>query len=633
MCGIVGRQQRDPLPLDTLERLARTMNRCLRHRGPDSEGYWTDPLGRCALGFSRLAIQDLSPAANQPMRSEGGRYVLVYNGEVYNAEELRDWLGRPPSSFRTHGDTEVLLACFERFGIEQTLPRVNGMFAVGLWDNETGVLALARDRVGKKPLYYTTDADCMSFASELKAILSVDASSRQLCAEALEAYFSLIYIPAPLAIFEGVHKLRPGHIVRVRNGAVVSDQPYWTLEAILENRSRKNRTYPELVSEAEALLEDAVRRRLISDVPVGLLLSGGIDSSLVACMLSRLGADVQSFTIGVPDRELDEAAEAHAIAKKLGIRHTVLALTHADTLHLANSAIDFLDEPFGDPSAVPTFAVCYLARQSTTVLLSGDGGDEVFGGYLRHQWGVRPRHWVAHLYGRYRARSLSLSCREVALEMYRRLMSSGVNGEHMLAKRLDHFAGRLDRLPAMSLLDYMRYLDFRLYLPDDILFKIDRMSMANSVELRSPFLDHRLVDFSWTLPDSALLEVNVRKRITRDLFARHIGSAFLQHKKHGFALPVANWLRGPLREQTETALTELAGRDDLPLSGESLLQLRGRLNAGQHLDGNCAWKIWLAFTFWRWSCAWERAGGGERFEPTRNIPNRIDDISQLPFVH
>jgi asparagine synthase (glutamine-hydrolysing) len=608
MCGIVGRQQRDRLAVGTLERLARRMNRCLRHRGPDSEGYWTDPYERCALGFSRLAIQDLSPEANQPMRSESGRYALVYNGEVYNADELRDWLGRSLSSFRTHGDTEVLLAWFDRFGLERTLPKVNGMFAVGLWDNETDTLSLARDRVGKKPLYYTTDAGCVSFASELKAILSVDTSSRLLSAEALEAYFSLTYIPAPLAIFEGVHKVRPGHIVRVRDGAILSEEPYWTLEALLENRERKNRPYAELLSETETLLEDAVRRRLISDVPVGLLLSGGIDSSLVAYMLGRLAADVESFTVGVPDRELDEAAEAHAIAEKLGIRHTILSLSDSDAFQLANTAIDSLDEPFGDSSAVPTYAVCSLARQRSTVLLGGDGGDEVFGGYTRHLWGVRPRAWVSDLYGRCRARSPWLSRQQVALEIYRRLMSSGKYSGSMSRKRLEHFTGELEKIPSATILDYLRYLDFKLYLPDDILVKTDRMSMASSIELRSPFLDYRLVEFSWTLPDSALVNGSTRKRITRDLFIKNIGPECLQHKKHGFALPVVDWLLGPMREQVDSAFEDLGRRDDLPWGKEYLRQLRQQLLRRLRLDAD---RAWLVFMFWRWSQVWERAHGGD----------------------
>ena len=609
MCGIVGCQPRDPLSVGTLERLTGTMNRSLRHRGPDSVGYWTDSYGRCALGFSRLAIQDLSPAANQPMRSESGRYALVYNGEVYNAEELRDWVGRPSSSFRTHGDTEVLLACFEKFGMEQTLPRVNGMFAVGLWDNETGLLSLARDRVGKKPLYYTTDAGCVSFASELKAILSVGSSSRQLSAEALEAYFSLTYIPAPLSIFEGVHKVRPGHIVRVRNGAILSEEPYWTLEALLGNRERKSRPYAELLSEAETLLEDAVRRRLIGDVPVGLLLSGGIDSSLVAYMLGRLGADVESFTIGVPDRELDEAAEAHAIAEKLGIRHTILPLSDSHALQLANTAIDSLDEPFGDSSAVPTYAVCSLARQRSTVLLGGDGGDEVFGGYTRHLWGVRPRAWVSDVYSRYRAKSPWLSRQQIALEIYRRLMSSGRCSGSISRERLQHFTGRVENFPEATLLDYLRYLDFKLYLPDDILVKTDRMSMAVSAELRSPFLDYRLIEFSWTLPDSALVNVSTRKRITRDLFIKHIGPEYLQQKKHGFALPLVDWLLGPMREQVESAFDDLGRRDDLPWGNEYLQHLRQRLPGGLRLDAD---RAWLVFIFWRWSQIWEPGYCGDK---------------------
>jgi asparagine synthase (glutamine-hydrolysing) len=411
-----------------------------------------------------------------------------------------------------------------------------------------------------------------------------------------------MYVPAPLTIFDGVRKVRPGHIVEVRDGAVVGERPYWTLDIFLQTRGREERPYEEIVSHAESLLEDAVRRRLISDVPVGLLLSGGIDSGLVAYMLAHGGADIESFTIGVEDGELNEAFEAHAIATQLGIRHTVLTLTQADTLRLTDTLIDFLDEPFADSSAIPTYAVCYLARRHMTVLLSGDGGDEVFGGYLRHRWAVRPRQWAALLYARYRAHSPWLRHSQVALEIYRRLMSSGTNGGSMSAHSLDYFAGGLDRLPTMSLLDYMRYLDFQLYLPDDILVKVDRMSMANSIELRSPFLDYRLVEFSWTLPDSMLLEGNVRKRVTRDLFTRHIGSKFLQREKHGFAIPLVDWLLGPLREQLDTAFHELGRRDDLPWGGDHLARLWRKLPAGRRVDAD---RAWLVFMFWRWSLVWE----------------------------
>jgi asparagine synthase (glutamine-hydrolysing) len=606
MCGIAGRQLRDPAAPESLERVALAMTRSIVHRGPDSDGSWVDPRGRCVLGFRRLAIQDLSPLANQPMRSESGRFQIAYNGEVYNPEELREWLGRDPSSFRTHGDTEILLACFEKFGIEETLPRVNGMFAVALWDVETGTLSLARDRVGKKPIYYTTDIGSVTFASELKAILSADSSSRSISREALEAYFALTYIPAPMAIFDGVRKVLPGHILTVRNGAVVSERPYWTLDTVLEKRQKTRLSYAEIVAETEKLLEDAVRRRLISDVPVGLLLSGGVDSSLVALMLRRLGADIESFTVSVTDRDLDEAPAAQAIAKRLGIRHTILPLTDSDALQLANTAIGFLDEPFGDSSAVPTYAVCALARKRSTVLLGGDGGDEVFGGYTRHMWGVPPRAALSHLYSRYRAKSPWMSKHQVALEVYRRLMSSGDHSGSMSRQALERLAGDGKRFRDATLLDQLRYLDFKLYLPDDILVKTDRMSMATSIELRSPFLDYRLIEYSWTLPDSALLHRDVRKRITRDLFVRHIGPELLQRKKHGFALQLVDWLLGPLREEMDQAIEELSRYAGLPWSPAYLQSLRQQLSTRNR---TCADRAWLVLMFWRWSRRWKTGGG------------------------
>ncbi|HEV8261842.1 MAG TPA: asparagine synthase (glutamine-hydrolyzing), partial [Burkholderiales bacterium] len=300
MCGLAGQRWGASVPRERLERAGRAMNACLRHRGPDSAETWVEPRGLGVLAFSRLAIQDLSPAANQPMHSESGRYVVVYNGEVYNADELRALIGRAPQSFRTHSDTEVLLACFEGLGLERTLQAVNGMFAIVLWDRESGSLFLARDRLGKKPLHYAACRDCVSFASEIKSILRVQDAPRALDREALQAYFHLTYIPAPLTIFSGIRKVRPGHVLRIAPDLSIDERPYWSLHSVIANRNSRRLRYDEALEQAEALLEDAIRRRLISDAPVGVLLSGGIDSSLVSYILARrLNTSLETFTVGV----------------------------------------------------------------------------------------------------------------------------------------------------------------------------------------------------------------------------------------------------------------------------------------------------------------------------------------------
>ncbi len=604
MCGFAGRLHRHPMPAEGLRALGRRMNACLRHRGPDMEGYWTDPQALLTLAFSRLAIQDPSPAANQPMRSESGRFTLVYNGEIYNAGDLRQRIHRAPDTFHTHSDTEVLLACFESLGLEPTLQAANGMFAMAVWDATARSLFLVRDRLGKKPLHYCLERDCLSFASEIKAILRADGRSHDASREATEAYFQLSYIPAPLTIFDDVRKVRPGHILEIKSDLTSREWPYWSVDEALHVQSRRRLSHRDALEQTATLLEDAVRCRLVSDVPVGVLLSGGVDSSLVSHTLAkRLHISLQTFTIGLEDERLDEAEQARAIARALGVQHTPLQLSRQDSAGLVECVTGFLDEPFADYSAIPTYAICRLARAGATVLLTGDGGDEVFGGYTRYLWGVGWRSAVAHLYARYRRLRPALSRSQVALELYRRLMTVGGDGGSASPGFLRQWMAGFDRLPQLSVLDYLRYLDFQLYLPDDILVKTDRMSMANSVELRSPFLDHRLVEFSWQLADSALVHGDVRKRITRDLFLRAFGPELLQREKYGFGLPIGDWFLGPLRPQAEAAVEDLSRRPDFPLSGDQLRAVLNGLESGTQTAGH---RMWAVYAFWRWSQLWEK---------------------------
>ncbi len=604
MCGFSGRLHRDPMPAEPLREVVRRMSSCLRHRGPDMEGYWTDPKGMLALGFSRLAIQDLSPAANQPMHSESGRFTIVYNGEIYNADELRRRIQRAPGSFRTHSDTEVLLACVESLGLEATLRAVNGMFAFALWDGVASSLFLVRDRLGKKPLHYSLERDGLTFASEIKAILRAGAGAHTVSREATEAYFQLTYIPAPLTIFEDVRKVRPGHILEIKADLSTREWPYWSVDALLHAQGDRRQSHRDAVEQAATLLEDAVRCRLVSDVPVAVLLSGGVDSSLVAHTLAkRLHISLQTFTIGLEDKRLDEADQAYSLAHALGVQHTPLQLCRQDAVGLLECVTGFLDEPFGDYSAIPTYAICRLARVGATVLLTGDGGDEVFGGYTRYLWGTGWRNDVAHLYARYRRMRPALSNSQVALEVYRRLMTVGSDGGSAAPEFLKRWAAGFDQLPPLSVLEYLRYLDFQLYLPDDILVKTDRMSMANSVELRSPFLDYRLVELSWRLANDALVRGDMRKRITRELFVRAFGPKRLQKEKHGFGLPIGDWFLGPMRPQAEAAVDDLSRRPDLPLSGKQLRAILADLRSGTQ---TAAHRMWLVYAFWRWSQLWER---------------------------
>ncbi len=605
MCGIAGFLRREPGRMDELECAARSMRAAMTHRGPDMSGMWAHPAGLGALAFARLSIQDLSPDANQPMHSESGRYALVFNGEVYNCDELRALIGRPANSFRTHSDTEVLLACIDKLGLEATLKRVNAMLALALWDRETGSVFLARDRIGKKPLHYAVTPDEVCFASEIKALLQRP-TPRDLCPEALDAYFALTYIPAPLTVWRAVRKVRPGHILEIRPDLSLRERAYWSCAEVLEGVAGNRRAASDSQEQATALIKDAARRRLISDVPVGVLMSGGLDSTLVAHTVARgLGVPLQTFTIGVEDRNIDETRGAQAIAAKLGVEHTALTLSRADAAELVDDVTSFLDEPFGDYSAIPTYAVCRLAKPHATVLLSGDGGDEVFGGYNRYRWSKGPRALVGQVYARWRRGDWRMSAREVALEIYRRLMTWGRDRGSLEADRLERWSGGLSHLPRLTNLQYLRYIDFQLYLPDDILAKTDRMSMACSVELRSPLLDYRLIEFSWGLPDAALVSGGTRKVLMRRMFADAVGPELLQSRKHGFGLPVGAWLAGPLREQVETAVEETCKRDDIPVDAPTIRKWWTALKS----DGStAAHSTWLIYAMWQWSQRWERKG-------------------------
>lgn len=602
MCGFAGLVGREQARTDLLENTVSRMNACIRHRGPDSEATWVDPSNRAAFAFSRLAIQDLSPLADQPMHSESGRYTILYNGEIYNTDELRLLIARGPETFRTHCDTEVLLACIEKLGLETTLRRANGMFAIALWDKERRVLSLARDRLGKKPLHYSPDASRFLFASEIKAILRVDSGDRQLSAAAVDAYFALTYIPAPLSIFKGIHKVRPGHILEINENLAMTESAYWSLGHLADSKSPRSVAYTEAVEECSALIDDASRRRLVSDVPIGVLLSGGVDSSLIAHTIAqRLGVPLKTFTIGLEDETLDELPAARALAAKIGVENISLLLSKQGAFELIDQVMNYLDEPFGDFSALPTYAVCHLARNEATVLLSGDGGDEVFGGYTRYPWAVGLKSIAAWGYAAYRSGTLRVGRRELAIEIYRRLMSLGSADGSMPAAELQKLLGS-DGVAA-SALQYLRYIDMSLYLPDDILVKTDRMSMANSIELRSPLLDYRLVEFSWRLPDSALVYRGQRKRILRELFIQRFGASSLQGKKQGFTLPVADWLVGPLRDQLETAITTLKQRAELAPYMPRLEGYWKGLLAGDRSLGH---QVWTIYAFWRWLILWER---------------------------
>lgn len=575
------------------------------HRGPDDHGVWADHEAGLFLGHRRLSIVDLSAAGHQPMASASGRYVCVYNGEIYNHRELRaalDAAGAAPA-WRGHSDTEVMLAAFEAWGVEGGLRKLNGMFALALWDRERRCLVLARDRLGEKPLYYGRPGGTFMFGSEIKSLAVHPDFERTIDRQALTLFLRYNYVPAPFSIWRGVFKLPPGHYVEIgdRGHAMSDPVAYWDFRAVAEQGAADPLPdEPGLVDELEALLSDAVGRRMVADVPVGAFLSGGIDSSLIVALMQRQSArPVRTFTIGFNEQGYNEAGHARRIADHLRTDHTELFVTPADALAVVPRLPLIWDEPFSDSSQIPTFLVSALTRRHVTVSLSGDGGDEIFGGYNRYVAAMRLWNAGRRLPGPARSLLAGLARSRAGPLMASAAMrfSSPRKRPMGLGERLPKIAhaleaGSVDALyqrlvshsddPAALVIgggepvgfggpllpDFpdprqaMMYLDTITYLPDDILVKVDRASMAVSLEARVPYLDHRVVEFAWRLPMAAKIRGGTGKHILRELLRRHVPESFFDRPKAGFTLPLGDWLTGALRDWAEDLLDERRLREE-----------------------------------------------------------------------
>ncbi len=626
------------------------MTDTLRHRGPDDAGVFVDAEAGIALGTRRLAIMDLSAHGHQPMESADGRYVVTYNGEVYNFAKLRSELEGAGHRFRGGSDTEVLVAAIERWGMEQALVRSNGMFGLAVWDRRDQKLRLARDRFGEKPLYYGWAGSAFVFGSELKALRAHPGFSAEIDRDALALYFRHNCIPSPFSIYRGVAKLTAGNIVTIERsthpGHLPEPVPYWSLTEVVDvaSRSRAQRPIDEVLDELDGILGDAVALRMGSDVPLGALLSGGIDSSLVVAMMQRRqAAKVRTFTIGFDDAAYDEAAYARRVANHLGTEHMELSVTARDAIDVIPSLPRLYDEPFADSSQIPTAMLAALTRRHVTVALSGDGGDEMFGGYNRYVWAEhfwrRVRHVPAPL-RRWSADALAalspdtwdrvlgraapvlprrLRVRNPGTKVHKvaRVLPAADLGQTYLAlvsQTADPTALVLGaREPATILstpaswpqltdpVELMSYLDTMTYLPDDILTKVDRATMGVSLEARLPFLDPDVAAFAWRLPSDHKVRDGTGKWLLRRLLHRYVPAELVERPKAGFGVPLGSWLRSELRPWATDLLAPDRLRSEGLLDAQTVQRLwtehlSGRRDRAHDLWGILMFETWLAAT-------------------------------------
>jgi asparagine synthase (glutamine-hydrolysing) len=656
MCGFSGFVTNDESVLSRAHEYASRMAQAIKYRGPDDAGTWSDASAGIAMGFRRLSILDLSSAGHQPMQSSSGRFVMSFNGEIYNHTVLRDLLsaaqlGPNAQSWRGHSDSETLLACFEAWGLEETLKKTVGMFAIALWDKQTRTLHLARDRFGEKPLYYgwvtsaRSAATAFVFGSELKALRGYPEFSNPVSREALAMYMRFAYVPAPYSIYQNIFKLEPGcilsidtcdtllqaskllevgHVTNVPTAPSAPLRPptlkdglrmqrWWSLTSVVEDGAKNQiNSEEEALETLEQRLKDAVHVQSLADVPLGAFLSGGVDSScIVALMQAQSLSPIKTFTVGFEEAGFDESPYALAVAKHLGTEHNELFVSANQAQAVISDLPSMYDEPFADSSQIPTHLVCKAARQKVTVALSGDAGDELFGGYNRYFWG--PRIWNRLAWMPYSARQiLGTAIRAVPtagwdalsrpvnalLPASKNVARAGTNA-HKLAARLSSVrdmddlykslvsewqdpaqvvkgaaegasgeTGGVIREPVSMLSDplpscgldqpqlQMMYRDSMTYLPDDILCKVDRAAMAASLETRVPFLDHRVAELAWRLPLNMKIRNGQGKWALRKVLYKYVPKELIDRPKAGFAIPVGQWLRGPLKDWAEALLDE-----------------------------------------------------------------------------
>lgn len=625
MCGIAGIYSFSGQPDEGMARTVRAMSDTLHHRGPDDSGIWVDADSGIALGHRRLSILDLSPLGRQPMHSQCGRYVVTYNGEVYNHLELRKELDG--FSFKSTSDTETILAAISAWGLKEAVSRFVGMFAIGLWDKEVRSLSLVRDRLGIKPLYYGQAGDALVFGSELKALRAHPEFRSSIDRDALSLFFRHNYIPAPYSIYGAAKKLDPGTIAVFENG--VTDptlSTYWSAQEVwkygLDNPFDGSEN--EAVDELERVLGQAVSRRMLSDVPLGAFLSGGIDSTtVVALMQAHSDRPVRTFSIGFHEKAYNEAEHAKVVAQHLGTEHTELYVTPKDLLDVVPSIPRYWDEPFADSSQIPTYILSSLTREHVTVSLSGDGGDELFSGYQRYFWMDRwkelariPRPlrsvigqglkaipaWCFDLVGpvgrKIRWRLDLLGMKDFS-EFYRYFVSHFKRPDELVLGSTEPATAltRKENLITSDRFVQMALWDILSYLPDDILTKVDRASMGVALEARVPLLDHQVVEFAAKIPMSMKVRGDKGKWLLRQLLYRHVPKECVERPKMGFGVPVEQWMRTELREWCE----DLLNLDVIRGQGYLDADMVGRM-WNEYLAGESNWNyyLWDVLMFQAW---------------------------------
>lgn len=652
MCGIAGLMKPSAQCSLDIQNISLRMARRLAHRGPDDEGVWIDQSCGVGLSHMRLSILDLSAAGHQPMTSFCGRYVIVFNGEIYNHLELRkaldaDMLSQNGFRWRGQSDTETLLSAISAWGFEQAMSKTVGMFAFALWDRDEKSIRLARDRLGEKPLYYGLQDGALIFASELKALHAYPGFQSEIDRDALAMFLRRNTVPAPYSIYRGIYKLPPGTWIKLKQDDIASGQlpgpiPYWSIceVAIKGQNNCFDGSTEEATIKLEQLLKQSVTGQMLADVPLGAFLSGGIDSSIVvALMQAQSSKPVHTFTIGFDESNYNEADHALAVASYLGTEHTEFVVTPKEAMDVIPSLPILYDEPFADVSQIPTCMVSRLASQHVSVCLSGDGGDELFGGYNRYVGGMKlwrklaylpigirkkigsvmvrippslwdavfdrlggllPRNWRFQTPGDKLHKLADILSFQSVDEIYYKLVSNWSDSEQLVI-------GRSVPIPAFNqercfsqLAEpehQMMGLDTQTYLPDDILMKVDRAAMGVSLETRVPMLDHRVVEFAWTLPMEMKIQGYRGKWLLRRVLDRHVPATLIERTKSGFAVPIDSWLRGPLKDWAE----DLLNADTLKRQGyidPALIHLKWE----EHQTGKHNWsnRLWAVLMFQSW---------------------------------